>query len=48
MNLVKQWFEITFVLILVYLVLSHGSAFSTSINAIAGAYTGSVKALQGR
>jgi hypothetical protein len=48
MNLVKQWFEITFILVLVYLILSHGDAFSKAIYAITGLYTGSVKSLQGR
>jgi hypothetical protein len=48
MNIVKQWIEITFVLILVYLILSHGTAFTGSINAISSAYIGAGKMLQGR
>ena len=48
MNLVRRWFEITFVLILVYLILSHGQAFSSAVASLGGMYIGSVKALQGR
>ena len=48
MNELRRWLEITFVLIVLYLVLSRASAFSTAVKALAGAYTGSVKALQGR
>lgn len=46
--MISRWLEITFMLILVYLVLSRAGEFSTSMRAIGSAYTGSVKALQGR
>jgi hypothetical protein len=40
--------EITAVLIAVYLILTHGSAFSAGIRAISGAYNSAVANLQGR
>jgi hypothetical protein len=40
--------EITFVLILVYLILSRSSAFSQIIAALGRLYVGGVVALQGR
>jgi hypothetical protein len=40
--------EITFVLILVYLVLSRALGFSAAVSAIGKVYVSSVKALQGR
>ncbi len=46
--MVQRILEITVTLILVYLVLSRAEGFSTAIGAISGAYTSSVKALQGR
>jgi len=46
--MISRWLEITFLLILVYLVLSRASGFSTAIRSIGSAYTSSVKALQGR
>jgi hypothetical protein len=48
MDALRRWLEITFVLIIVYLILSNGTAFSTAITSIGGMYIGSVKALQGR
>ena len=48
MNLVSRWIEITFILILLYLVLTRASGFSSVVRSIGTAYTGSVKALQGR
>jgi len=43
-----RWLEITFVLILVYLVLSRATGFSNAVRSIGGVYVASVKALQGR
>jgi hypothetical protein len=40
--------EITFLLIVLYLVLSNSNSFATVINAASGAYSSSVKVLQGR
>ena len=40
--------EITFTLILVYLVLSRSQGFSAAVRSIGGVYTDAVKALQGR
>lgn len=40
--------ESTFVLILVYLVVSNAYGFSTSMKAVGDLYTSSVKTLQGR
>ena len=40
--------EITFILILVYLVLSRALGFSSAVSSIGKVYVSSVKALQGR
>ena len=40
--------EITFLLILVYLVLSRALGFSTAVRSVGKVYVDSVKALQGR
>lgn len=48
MGTLNRWIEITFVLILVFLVLSRASGFSQGVRAISSAYTSAVKALQGR
>ena len=48
MGSLRRWLEITFVLILVYLVLSRARGFASAIRAISGGYAESVKALQGR
>ena len=40
--------EITFLLVLVYLVLSRGREFSGAVTAIGNTYIKSVQALQGR
>jgi hypothetical protein len=48
MNLVSRWIEITFVLILMFLVLSRSSGFSSITRSIGSTYVESVKALQGR
>jgi hypothetical protein len=48
MGTVNKWFDITFVLIILYLVLSRASGFSQAVRSLGSAYTGAVKALQGR
>lgn len=48
MRELRRWMEITFVLILVYLILSRGNAFSQVIGALSRGYVGAVVALQGR
>lgn len=40
--------EITFILVLMYLVLTNGNAFSQVVSSIGSVYTSSVKTLQGR
>lgn len=45
---IGQILEGTFVLILVFLVLSRASGFSKAMGAIGSVYISSVKALQGR
>jgi hypothetical protein len=40
--------EITFILVLMYLVLTNGNAFSQVVGSIGSVYTSSVKTLQGR
>ena len=40
--------EITFVLIVVFLVLSRPQGFSTTVRSLSSAYVGAVKTLQGR
>ncbi len=42
------WLEVTFVLIILYLILSRSTAFSNAITSLGSVYVGSVKALQGR
>jgi len=46
--MIRRWMEITFVLILVYLILSRGYAFSSVVRSIGEVYAHSVKALQAR
>lgn len=48
MKIIEQLFEITLVLVLVYLVLSNAFGFSTVVSSFGQAYTSSVKVLQGR
>lgn len=48
MGKVGQLLEITFVLIVLYLVLSNGNSFSTVVRSLGGVYANSVKVLQGR
>lgn len=40
--------EITFVLIVLFLVLSRPQGFSSTVRSLSGAYIGAVKTLQGR
>lgn len=47
-RMIGKVLEITFVLVLVYLVVSNASGFSQVVNAIGGTYASSVKALQAR
>ncbi len=46
--MVRNLFEITFILIIVYLVLTNASGFASAIRSLGSVYTSSVKALQGR
>jgi hypothetical protein len=48
MKEVDKILEITFILILMYLVLTNGSAFSQVVGSIGSVYQGSVRTLQGR
>ena len=48
MNELRRWLEITFMLVVLYLVLSRAGAFSAAVKALSNAYVGSVRALQGR
>jgi hypothetical protein len=45
---VDRILEITFTLIILYLVLSRAEGFSEVVRSISSAYIGSVKTLQGR
>jgi hypothetical protein len=45
---VSRIIEVTMTLVLVYLVVTHGSQFAQVVSSIASGYTSSVKALQGR
>lgn len=40
--------EITFILVLMYLVLTNGNAFSQVVSSIGSVYNNSVRTLQGR
>lgn len=46
--MIKKWMEITFVLILLYLILSRSTGFASAIKSIGSVYSQSVRALQGR
>lgn len=48
MNVVKDWFAGTILLIGLFLVLKNASQFSEGMKSLTEFYTGSVKALQGR
>lgn len=43
-----RWMEITFVLIILFLVLSRPEGFSKVVGSLGSVYSGSVKVLQGR
>lgn len=43
-----QILEITFILVLVYLVITNSSGFDSVLSQFGGTYTGAVKTLQGR
>lgn len=47
-KLAKRWIEITFILILTFLILSRASGFSAAVRAVGSVYAQSVRALQGR
>jgi hypothetical protein len=44
----KELLTLTGVLIAAFLILTHATGFSRSVSALGSAYTGGVKALQGR
>lgn len=48
MGTVERLLEITFVLIVIYLVLSKSSGFSSVVRSLGSVYTQGVAALQGR
>ena len=48
MSNLSRWIEVTFVLIILYLVLSRAAGFSSAISAVSRAYTDAVRSLQGR
>lgn len=48
MSAVTKWMEITFMLILAFLILKNAIGFSMSIKSIGSTYVDAVKALQGR
>lgn len=48
LSMARKFLEITFVLIVIYLVLSRAGAFSTALRSLTGAYVGAVAVLQGR
>lgn len=43
-----EWVEITFFVVLVYLILSRAEGFSSVMRSTSNLYIGAVKALQGR
>lgn len=45
---VSRIIEVSFLLVLVYLVLSNGSSFGQVVSSIGSVYSGSIKTLQGR
>lgn len=47
-NPVSKILEITFVLVLVFLVITNANGFSSAVRAIGGVYSSAVKTLQGR
>ena len=47
-GLASQWIELTLIILVLYLVLSRASGFSSVMGSISKAYSGSIRALQGR
>ncbi len=47
-NSVDKWLEITFVVLIVYLVLINARGFSAAASSLGRVYVDAVKALQGR
>ncbi len=48
MGALNRWIEITFILVLVFLILSNGQAFSMVANTLGQVYVNAVGTLQGR
>lgn len=46
--MVSQIIEVTFILIMTYLILKDAGAFSTAAKAVGDVYTSAVRTLQGR
>ncbi len=46
--MVAQLLQITFLLVLAYLILAHADAFGTATNAASASYNSAVQTLQGR
>jgi hypothetical protein len=46
--MINRILEITFVLVLAYLVIANANNFSIAIRSIGGVYVGAVRTLQGR
>ena len=47
-GLAASWIELTLIVLVLYLVLSRASGFSSVMGSLAKGYTGAVRALQGR
>jgi len=45
---IRNLLELTFTLILVYLIVTNASGFANSVRSLGSVYTSSIKALQGR
>jgi hypothetical protein len=48
MSQLSRWIEVTFVLVLVYLVLTNYKGFASAVSSLGSVYSSSVKVLQGR
>ena len=48
MGTVSKWIDVTFVLIVLFLVLNNAFGFSQIVQSLTAGYTASVKVLQGR
>ena len=46
--MIGKWMEITFILIIAFLVLKNASEFSIAAQTVGGVYSGAVITLQGR